>query len=294
MEWNESSRQTGRRDRGRRDIRLDDGGALAKVLKGKYRITLVESDEIGTIGVGESTIPMISLFNRMLEIDENEFMRETQATFKLGIEFVELGSPGRPLPPRLRRDRPGQLDGRLPPVLAQAIPGGQGEGARALRDQHRGRLQGTSSCGRAWTCPSRRCRRSATRSTSTRRCTRATCASTPSARRRSASRAASPSVSSARRRPRGVRHAAVRAQVVAGDLFIDCSGFRALLIEGALKTGFEDWSHWLPCDRAVAVPCALGGRTAPYTRATARQAGWQWRIRCSTASATATSSRASS
>ena len=65
---------------------------------------------------------------------------------------------------------------------------------------------------------------------------------------------------------------------IAGDLFIDCSGFRALLIEGALKTGFEDWSHWLPCDRAVAVPCKPVPELTPYTRATARPAGWQWRI----------------
>src|SRR5688572_21404491 len=66
---------------------------------------------------------------------------------------------------------------------------------------------------------------------------------------------------------------------VAGDLFIDCTGFRALLIEQTLKAGFEDWSHWLPCDRAVAVQCAHGDEPlTPYTRATARRAGWQWRI----------------
>jgi tryptophan halogenase len=65
---------------------------------------------------------------------------------------------------------------------------------------------------------------------------------------------------------------------VEGDLFIDCSGFRGLLIEGTLKTGYEDWSHWLPCDRAVAVPCASIQPLTPYTRSTARDAGWQWRI----------------
>jgi tryptophan halogenase len=66
--------------------------------------------------------------------------------------------------------------------------------------------------------------------------------------------------------------------LIGGELFIDCSGFRGLLIEEALHTGFEDWSHWLPCDRAWAVPCELGGGLLPYTRASARPAGWQWRI----------------
>jgi len=65
---------------------------------------------------------------------------------------------------------------------------------------------------------------------------------------------------------------------ITGDLFIDCSGFRGLLIEQALKTGYEDWSHWLPCDRAMAVPCAKVGDPIPYTKSSAREAGWQWRI----------------
>jgi tryptophan halogenase len=65
---------------------------------------------------------------------------------------------------------------------------------------------------------------------------------------------------------------------IAGELFIDCSGFRGLLIEEALGTGYEDWSRWLPCDRAVAVPCALPGPPDPFTRSTAHDAGWQWRI----------------
>ncbi|MGH8121243.1 MAG: tryptophan halogenase family protein, partial [Rudaea sp.] len=67
-------------------------------------------------------------------------------------------------------------------------------------------------------------------------------------------------------------------EVIAGDLFIDCSGFRGLLIEQALHSGYEEWTRWLPCDRALAVPCEKVGPPTPYTRSTAREAGWQWRI----------------
>jgi tryptophan halogenase len=65
---------------------------------------------------------------------------------------------------------------------------------------------------------------------------------------------------------------------IAGDFFVDCSGFRGLLIEQTLKAGYDDWSEWLPCNRAVAVPCDRLATTTPYTRSTAREAGWQWRI----------------
>jgi tryptophan halogenase len=72
--------------------------------------------------------------------------------------------------------------------------------------------------------------------------------------------------------------ALANGQTLAGDLFIDCSGFRGLLIEQALETGYEDWTHWLPCDRAIAVPCSYSGEPDPFTRSTAYAAGWQWRI----------------
>ena len=67
-------------------------------------------------------------------------------------------------------------------------------------------------------------------------------------------------------------------QTISGDLFVDCSGFRGLLIKDALEAGYENWQHWLPCDRAVAVPCSKGDAITPYTRSTAKEAGWQWRI----------------
>ena len=82
-------------------------------------------------------------------------------------------------------------------------------------------------------------------------------------------------------------------RVVAGDFFIDCSGFRGLLIEQTLKAGYEDWSEWLPCNRAVAVPCDRVAVTTPYTRSTSREAGWQWRSPLQ-APATATAIAASS
>jgi tryptophan halogenase len=92
--------------------------ALAKVLQGRYRIRLVESDDIGTIGVGEATIPMIQLYNKVLEIDEHEFMRETQGTIKLGIEFVNWGRVGDRYMHGFGRFGPGPVDRSVRPVLA--------------------------------------------------------------------------------------------------------------------------------------------------------------------------------
>ena len=251
--------------------------ALSKVLRGKYNIRLVESDEIGTIGVGEATIPMIALFNRMLEIDEDEFVRQTQATFKLGIEFVNWGRLG---------DRYihgfgdiGQavwtvdfhqywlkqyLAGKAPELDKFSINTAACATNKFMRPRMDMPTSPLSQIRYAFhfdaTLYARYLRGYAIARGVQRIEGRITSVQT----REGDGHVSSVTLQS--------------GEVVAGDLFIDCSGFRALLIEGALKTGYEDWSHWLPCDRAVAVPCASAAELLPYTRATARQAGWQWRI----------------
>ena len=270
---------------GKLDVVIVGGGtagwmtaaAMSQVLRGKYNIKLVESDEIGTIGVGESTIPMIALFNAMLQIDENEFVRETQASFKLGIEFVDWARLG---------DRYihsfgqiGQevwtvdfhqywlkqyLAGKAPELekfSINAMASARNKFMRPRMDMPKSPL---SHIRYAFqfdaTLYARYLRKYA--------------------QQRGVQRIEGRITEVQQREGDGfVRSVTLQSgQVVEGDLFVDCSGFRALLIEGTLKTGFEDWSHWLPCDRAVVVPSASNGALTPYTRATARGAGWQWRI----------------
>ncbi|WP_374433721.1 tryptophan halogenase family protein [Inhella sp.] len=251
--------------------------ALSKVLRGKYRIRLVESDEIGTVGVGEATIPMISLFNRMLELDEDEFMRKTQASFKLGIEFVNWGRLG---------DRYihgfgviGQFNwtvdfhhywlkqwqaGKAKELAAYSINTAAchaNKFMRARADMPNSPLGQIAHAFHFDASLYAKFLRGY-------------------AEERGVERIEG-KIIEVQQRPGDDHVTAVQlhnGQLVEGELFIDCSGFRALLIEGALKTGYEDWSHWLPCDRALAVPCLSSAELTPYTRATARQAGWQWRI----------------
>jgi tryptophan halogenase len=270
---------------GKPDVVIVGGGtsgwmtaaALSHVLRGKYDITLVESDEIGTIGVGEATIPMISLFNTMLQIDEDEFMRETQASFKLGIEFVNWGRLG---------DRYvhgfGSIGQEVWTVdfhqywLKQYLAGKAQEldkySINTLACHHNKFMRPRMDMPKSplshiryafhfdATLYARYLRKYAL----ARGVKRIEGRITSVQQREGDDHVTSVTLQS--------------GQVVAGDLFIDCSGFRALLIEGALKTGWDDWSHWLPNDRAVAVPCASTPVLTPYTRSTARQAGWQWRI----------------
>lgn len=251
--------------------------ALAKVLNGKYPITLVESDEIATIGVGEATIPMINLFNRLLDLNEDQFMRETQASFKLGIEFVNWGQLG---------DRYihgfgviGQdnwtvdfhqywlkqfLAGKAKQLDHYSINTAACHQNKFMRAQHDMPNSPLAHIAHAFHFDA------GLYAKFLRKFSEA----------RGVKRIEGKITDVATRDADGFIESLImeNGQKVGGKLFIDCSGFRALLIEGALKTGYESWAHWLPCDRAIAVPCSSAKELTPYTRSTARSAGWQWRI----------------
>ncbi|RST30204.1 tryptophan 7-halogenase [Sphingomonas ginkgonis] len=252
--------------------------ALSRFLNNGYtKVTLIESEEIGTIGVGEATIPPLISFNAMLGINENEFVAETQATFKLGIEFVDWGRLGdRYFHPfgSYGQDLQGihfhQL--YLREKMAGPVPD-IGDWAISAVAAQRGRF---ARPGRAAQAPL----------ASLRYAFHFDAALYAAFLRRYAER------HGVRRTEGRIEHVALRpadgfvesvrladGRSIDGDLFIDCSGFRGLLIEEALNTGYEDWSRWLPCDRAIAMPCALAGaEPEAFTRATARRSGWQWRI----------------
>ncbi len=250
--------------------------ALSRFLARGWSIKLVESDEIGTVGVGEATIPGIRMFNAALGIDEDDFVRATQGSFKLGIEFDGWSRPGERYIHAF-----GQV-GRDLGLIAfhhywlRARAGGANEGLGAY----------SLTAGAA----------------SANRFTRGN--PTPNAplgpmtyayhfdaglyaaylRKQSEARGVARFEGKIKCVERNGESGDVSAVLlengasIAGDLFVDCSGFRGLLIEETLKTGYDDWSHWLPCDRAMAVPCASVKPLTPYTRSTARKAGWQWRI----------------
>ena len=251
--------------------------ALSTVLNGRYNIRLVESDEIGIVGVGEATIPMIQRFNRVVGIDENEFMRETMGSFKLGIEFVNWGKLG---------DRYMHGFGRLGQDLA-TVP----------FDQYWHKMRRLGKAAPLGEYSITRMAANANRFMPAR-------FDVPNSPLRDITYAyhfdASLYAKYLRKlsESRGViriegkiKRATVRepdghidavelenGTRVEGELFIDCSGFRGLLIEQTLETGYEDWTRWLPADRALAVPCESAPAITPYTRSTAHTAGWQWRI----------------
>ncbi|MCP8890391.1 tryptophan halogenase family protein [Sphingomonas faeni] len=246
--------------------------AAARYLdNGQRQIVLIESDAIGTVGVGEATIPPILGFNALIGIDERDFLRATGATFKLGIEFVgwdtgqdrymhAFGGHGRDIQGLAfhqlwlkLRNRPGigGLDAYAPSAVAAylhkfGLPNGQQPLAYAYHFDaglYAAFLRRRAEAGGVTRIEGR--------------------------------------ITGTDRHADTGHVSAVRlddGRSIDGDLFIDCSGFRSLLLGETMGVPFEDWSHWLPCDRAVAVPTEPSAPLLPYTRATARTAGWQWRI----------------
>jgi tryptophan halogenase len=249
---------------------------LARALGSQLQIRLVESAEIGTVGVGEATIPQILHVNRFLGIDEDDMLRAVHGTFKLGVQLNGFGRLG---------------DSYLHAFGDFGVPVGL-----TPFHHHWLRSRGRPGAQSLWAHSVN---------------------SAAAAQNRFARMDAVPNSPLGGIRYAYHFDASLYGQylrdhikpgvvqriegkvvdvhlhaddgritslllddgaTVEGDFFIDCSGFRGLLIEGALKTGYENWQHWLPCDRALAVGSAPGGPMRPYTQASARTAGWQWRI----------------
>ena len=251
--------------------------SLAKFLKNlDIRIRLIESDQIGTIGVGEATIPPIMDFIRVLGIDENDLIRKTQATFKLGIEFKDWTRIGHTyLHPF------GQTGFDLEGVPFSAY------WLRALREGHAApleeySLQAVAARAGKFMRPVRAPGSPLERITYALHFDAALFARylRGFAETRGVTRTEG-RVSEVTLDPLDGSIASLTldsGERVEADLYIDCSGFRGLLIEEALHAGYESWNQWLPCDRATAVPCERTGILSSHTRATAKAAGWQWRI----------------
>ena len=251
--------------------------AMAKVLGANHAIRLIESEEIGTVGVGEATVPHLKVFNNMLEIDEVDFVKRTQGTFKLGIQFVDWARIG---------DSYIHGFGTIGHDLGM-VPFHQ-YWLKAYQHGFAGDIGDYSLCTAA--APRGKFMASATDVPPQSPLANIAYAyhfdaglyakflrSYAEARgvRRSEGKVVDTSL-----RADGLIESVTLAsgEIIAGDLFIDCSGFRGLLIEQIYHAGYDDWSHWLPCNSAVAVPCANVGPPTPYVRCTARSAGWTWRI----------------
>jgi tryptophan 7-halogenase len=252
---------------------------LSRLRKGrKLDITLIESEAIGTVGVGEATIPPFVDFNRLLEVEEREMLAASQGSFKLGIQFVNWGKLG---------------DSYIHPFGAYGYQMGgisfhqvwrrfREEGDRRpiqvfnleTMAAHFGRFARTEDYAREDLPPVNYAYHldAGRYAAFLRKYAEARGVVRQEGR-----------IADVKLDPESGFVTAVQLEngaQLSGQLFIDCSGFRGLLIEQALKTGYEDWTNFLPCDRAVALPCRRedGSGPLPYTRATAHSAGWQWQV----------------
>ena len=239
-------------------------------------LTLVESDEIGAIGVGEATIPDIINFNRILGIREDEFMKATHATFKLGIEFVDWGKKGdvyfHPFGQHgadmrgidfhqfWMHDRAAGNPHPIQEYSLCAVAGKQNKFALPEPDP-RSVLSQIRYAYHFDAALYARFLRQYAEARGVRR--------------------VEGKISEVMQAPETGFITSLKlenGQSVGGEFFFDCTGFRALLAEKTLGVPLVDWRHWLPCDSALAVPSRHSGPLTPYTRSTSKQAGWQWRI----------------
>ncbi|MCV2353731.1 tryptophan 7-halogenase [Paucibacter sp. B2R-40] len=242
--------------------------ALSKTLGKLLDIKLIESDEIGTVGVGEATIPTLLTFHSLLEINEQEFMAATQATFKLGISFENWRDRGQDYIHSFGLTGKDHwtagfqhfwLKGR-----ERGLAGDYGDYCLELKAAQQSKFAHLPRAGMNYafhldaTLYAKYLRKF----------------SEGFGVQRIEGKITEVALA-------GENIAALRLDsgaLIEGDLFIDCTGFRGLLIGEALGVGYEDWSHWLACDSAVALQTASTGPALPYTRSIAHAAGWQWRI----------------
>jgi len=242
----------------------------------EMNIRLIESEAIGTVGVGEATIPHLKLFNSLLGLNEDDFVRGTNATFKLGIEFIDWDKKGKsyihPFGPYgidmsglrfhqfwLRHQANGHTDS-IDDYNLQIMAARQGKFQRPQNIKN----SPLSSVEYAFHFDSglyAKFMRSF-------------------AERNGVTRTEGKIVKVNQTSETGFVESVEleSGEVIKGELFIDCSGFRGLLIEQTLETGYEDWSKYLPCNRAVTVGSQKVSDPIPYTKSTAKDAGWQWRI----------------
>ena len=251
--------------------------ALSRFMTDGYtKVTVIESDAIGTVGVGESTIPSLQIFNQLLGIDEDDFVAQTQATFKLGIEFANWGRIGdhyyHPFGPYganfeglsfhswwLRAHQAGDAA----PLIDYSLQSLAAHEEKFSRPVDAGNTP-LSTISYAFHFDAFLYARYLRRF----------------AEARGVVRREGRIIDVALRGADGFIESVTMegGETLEADFFVDCSGFRSLLLGQTLGVPFEDWSHWLLNDRAVAVPCATGGSKRAVTRATARPCGWQWRI----------------
>jgi len=244
--------------------------AIARTMGRTVEVTLVESDAIGTIGVGESTIPPLVTYNRLLGINEADFMRATSATFKLGILFDNWKEPGHRYFHSFGATGKDHWSAGFQHFWLYGLTKGHEQSyddyCLELIAALDGKFAHLPDDGMNYayqldsTLYAKFLRAMAEGDGTTRVEGKI---ATVELDGESGDIAALVLESGTR---------------IEGDLFLDCTGFRAVLIEGALHAGFDDWTHWLPCDSAIALQTESVGPTVPYTRAIAHDSGWQWRI----------------